>query len=136
MNMVKSYFSNPGSADVIKYFSKYPARENYSAVGNNNVLINVWGYDNAWTIKATENGIEREVKHIRMEDPLHTISYDIPRAQTADLTDSFVTNNTVHMFMVEALLPDSSIDIEVTDRFGNVYRELMQRPKAFNWTTK
>lgn len=35
------------------------------------------------------------------------------------------------LFVVEASAPDTTLEIEVTDSFGKVYRETMERPKAF-----
>jgi hypothetical protein len=35
------------------------------------------------------------------------------------------------MFKVTASSANSTLDIKVTDRFGNVYTETMTRPKAF-----
>ena len=37
-----------------------------------------------------------------------------------------------HMFHVTTSAPDSTIEVTVTDSFGNVYTEQMVRPKAFH----
>ena len=44
---------------------------------------------------------------------------------------TFLTDNNYHMFKVTASSATSTLDIKVTDRFGNVYTESMKRPKAF-----
>lgn len=102
---------------------------------NNEVLINLWGYDSQWNIEVTENGNQLNVSRINTKDPLHIISYDALRLNAgATPTGAFVTNDTAHMFKVTASAPDTTLEIKVTDRFGNVYRENMIRPKAFTLT--
>ena len=41
------------------------------------------------------------------------------------------TSYNSHMFKVTASAPDTTLEIKVTDRFGNVYTESMTRPKDF-----
>ena len=36
------------------------------------------------------------------------------------------------MFVVKAAAADSQLEIKVTDRFGNVFKESMKRPKRFS----
>lgn len=133
MNTVRDFFRNDAGAAILR--TSYPNRDDYASVGDNVVYINVWNYDSEWKIRVTENGRELDVKHVYDRDPLHTICYDIPRVkESADntLTTSFQSGNNRHMFMVTASGPATSLEIEVTDRFGNVYTETMQRPKAFD----
>ena len=37
-----------------------------------------------------------------------------------------------HMFHVVTSAPDTSIEVTVTDRFGNEYHHTMERPKPFS----
>lgn len=97
---------------------------------NNEVLINVWGYDPKWKIDVTEDGKTLDVKRISARDPLHIISYNMKRLN-ANAIPSFGSANTSHMFKVKASSPTTTLNIEITDRFGNIYKETMQRPKAF-----
>ena len=100
----------------------------------NEVLINVWGYDKSWDIKVTENGSELEITQVNAKDPLHIISYEALRLNVGAIpTSSFVTNNTTHLFKAKATSPSSTLEITVTDRFGNVYTESMERPKEFTY---
>ncbi|KAB7528923.1 metallophosphoesterase [Flagellimonas olearia] len=100
---------------------------------NNEVLINIWGHDDQWQIEVSENGEPLEVSRVKMMDPLHIISYEAKRLNVgAQPTGSFTTNETAHLFKVTASAPDSTLEIKVTDRFGRVYTESMQRPKAFS----
>lgn len=100
----------------------------------NDVLINVWGYDPAWTVEVTEGGAPLTVERVSVKDPLHIISYEAKRLNVgATPTSSFVTGNTAHMFRVRASSASSTLEIKVTDRFGRVYTETMTRPKDFTW---
>lgn len=131
MNEVKSYWS--GNETALKAFNSgyMNGRQNeYSDVDNNIVYINVWSYEPGWTIKVTENGQEIPVTQVWKRDPLHTISYDIPRAAGGSSL-SFATNWCAHMFAVNASSASSALEINVTDRFGNSFSETMIRPKAF-----
>jgi hypothetical protein len=101
---------------------------------NNEVLINIWGYDPKWEVQVSESGTPLTVTRVTTLDPLHIISYEAKRLNAgATPTSSFVTGNTSHMFKVTASSPTSTLDISVTDRFGNVYTETMNRPKAFSY---
>ncbi|WP_258101099.1 calcineurin-like phosphoesterase family protein [Marinoscillum pacificum] len=102
---------------------------------SNEVLLNIWGYDNQWQIEVTENGKSLGVTRVTDLDPLHIISYEAFRVNAgANPTGAFTTTETSHLFRVVANAPDSTLQIKVTDRFGNVYKEEMIRPKAFNYT--
>ena len=111
-----------------------PYAEPYSQKNvNNEVLINVWGYDSQWKIEVTENNNKLDISRVNTKDPLHIISYDALRLNVgATPTGAFVTNDTAHLFKVTASAPDTTLEIKVTDRFGNMYTETMVRPKAFS----
>lgn len=99
---------------------------------NNQVLINVWGYEKNWNIEVTEQGKPLTVKRIQAKDPLHIVSYEAFRLNNGAIpTSAFTTNETSHLFKVQASAADTTLEIKVTDRFGNVYQETMVRPKAF-----
>lgn len=98
---------------------------------NNEVLLNVWGYDPKWTITVTENDKPLSVQRISSRDPLHIISYGMKRLNV-NATPTFDTDNTSHMFKVKATSATSTLKIKVTDRFGKVYEETMVRPKTFS----
>ena len=99
-------------------------------MGDNEVYINVWAYEPGWDITVTENGRELEVSQVWKRDPLHTISYDIPRGVSNSLT--FPSTYCPHMFSVTASSENSTLEISVTDRFDNVYSESMTRPKELD----
>lgn len=134
MNKVKDWFAtDPGCLMLAK---SYPARkDDYAGIGNDVVLLNVWNWDEDWTIEAAENGKPLAVTHAYLRDPLHTICYDAARVMnTSDrtLTESFQSGNNYHMFTVQASGPQTSVSIKVTDRFGKSYSETITRPKEFS----
>ncbi len=130
MNVVKNHYAS--DASVKAFLKKYPLRSQYAACKANTVYINVWNWDSGWEISVRENGQPLTVTQVRAEDPLHNLSYDIPRtASNGSLTSSFATYNTTHIFSAEAASATSTLEIVVKDRFGTTYTETMTRPKAF-----
>ena len=94
----------------------------------NDVLINVYNYDSAWKIKVTEDGESRQVRQVYRKDPVYNIIF--PTKISSQTTPA----NNEHMFMVQASSANSTLEVEVTDRFGNVYRKTMKRPYDFTLT--
>ena len=133
MNTVKPVLgTEKAKADLAKYPSRKNGGDDYGAVGENVVFINVWNYDPQWTIRVTENGRELPVERVFQRDPLHSLVFDLPRVQKGyDATSDWASAETSHMFSVTASAPDTQIEISVTDRFGTTYTETMTRPKAF-----
>lgn len=128
MNVVKDYWTN--NANAKRAWVNLPIRAyDYLSVTENEVYINAWAFEqDSWSIKVTENGTTLPVTPVWKLDPLHSISYDIPRGvTTADL--SFPSTSVPHLYSVKASSPTSSLVIEVTDKFGRKYTETMTRPK-------
>ncbi len=138
MNLVKSILADYVS--VLNNQTDSPrdtAGDDYAAVGSNAVYINVFNYDPQWKIEVKEDGRPMSVSRVYDRDPLHTLCYDIPRVHHGGpLTSSDASNRHSHMFAVKASTPSSTLEIKVTDRFGNVYTETMTRPKAFHTKMK
>ena len=103
----------------------------YATANNKNeVLINVWRYDPQWKVEVFENSVSLPITRVSAQDPLHIISYEAKRLNVnAEPTASFLSVATSHMFKATAASPNSTLEIKVTDRFGNVYSESMKRPK-------
>ena len=93
----------------------------------NEVLINVWGYDTGWKIEVMEGAESLPVTRVRIKDPLSLVNYEFQRLNLGFFDDGshFSTN----FFKVNAKSPISTLHIKITDRFGNVYTETMTRPK-------
>ncbi len=136
MNSVKDYWANDKIAQKAFASGYMNGRQNdYNGVSYNTIYINVWAYEKSWKVEAFENGTKLDVSQVWKKDPLHTISYDIPRsAYGSSLT--FPTTYCMHLFSATAKSPNSTIEIKVTDGFGNTYTESMARPKAFTTDVK
>lgn len=129
MNAVRDYYRN--SVELAEFVKHYPARD-LRNVEDNLIYINVWDWAPDWKITVTENGRPLEVVRERLEDPLYTISYHLPKTRNGHYPDSYRECLQNHMFRVRTSDPTSSLQITVTDRFGRVYTETMERPKAFH----
>lgn len=138
MNTVKKHLDNSTyKALLAQYASRDNKGDDYGKVGDNVVYINVWNYDPAWKVEVREDGSPLEVKRVFDRDPLHTITFDIPRVEAKyEANADWASCCSSHMFSVTASSPVSELEITVTDRFGNVYSERMKRPKAFVKTSK
>ena len=126
----EKYAPESTNAELAKYAGVYAIPSN-----KNEVLINVWGYDTQWKIEVKENGVNLDVNRVDEKDPLHIISYDAQRLN-AKATVTFPAVKTAHLFKVKASSATSTLDIKVTDRFGNIYTESMERPKEFSFSMK
>lgn len=102
-----------------------------TASSANEVYINVWNYDPSWKVEVSENGKALSVEKVTVLDPLHLVSYTAKRLNK-NKAASFATITNNHTFRVKASSATSTLDIKVTDRFGNVYTETMTRPKEFS----
>lgn len=132
MNEVARYYA--ASEDLAEFLKHYPERRDFrKEAGRNRVYINIWCWEPAWKLSVKENGRELPVTREQTEDPLYVISYDVPQSVwKGRYPADYGTRNKQHnLFVVEASAPDTTLEIEVTDAFGRVYRETMIRPKAF-----
>ena len=134
MNQVRKYYQENGEVRVmLDHFNK---RADYGAYEKDNaVMIHVWDWATDWKISVKENGKELAVKRKKAECPQYMITYDIPKRLWMFSLDSDSGNKRSmhpHMFHVTTSAPDSTIEVTVTDSFGNVYTETMVRPKPFH----
>lgn len=139
MNVVKEYLKEYVGVLNKQYDSARDTKgDDYGSLGNNIVYINVFDYDPSWTIEVTENAVTPlKVTRVYDRDPLHTITYDIPRVENGgSLTSSNASTRNAHMFSVQCTSATSRLDIKVTDDMGNVFSEQMTRPKAYNVSMK
>ena len=99
---------------------------------DNAVFINVWNWDPDWKVEVTENGRKLNVEKVSLRDPLHLVAYTGKSMAGTSKTDAFATSVNEHFFRVYASAPNTTLEIKVTDRFGNIYTETMERPKTFS----
>jgi 3',5'-cyclic AMP phosphodiesterase CpdA len=130
MNEVKKYWtSDPKALQAFTYSDFAGRKSDYNSIGANEVLINVWGFEqDFWTIEVKEGSTSLAVDAVWLYCPLHTISYDIPRRASGS-TLTFPSNTAMHMYRVKTSSATSALEITVKDRFGNTCRETMTRPK-------
>ena len=116
------------SSMMKKYIEAYPANS------NNQVLINIWNWNDDWSLEVTENGKPLTYSKVTAYDPLHIAALSVKRFNDSSISSdpNFLTETTTHCFKVTASSATSTLDIKVVDDFGNVYREIMTRPKAFS----
>ncbi len=123
-------------ANMVSEFTKY-AYEYGRSNKNNEVLINVFGYDDDWEVVVKENGKSLDVRRVNTRDPLHLISYTIRRVNFGNTpSSSMMSSTTSHLFKAQATTATLPIEITVTDRFGNIYTETMERPKRFTYSMR
>ncbi|MCQ2184391.1 MAG: calcineurin-like phosphoesterase C-terminal domain-containing protein [Bacteroidales bacterium] len=99
--------------------------------GRSNVIwLNVFNWDPEWKIEAVEDGKPLDVTRKWLKDPLYTAG-----VQGSELMDkgAFKPHANSHMFEIQALSADAPVEITVTDRFGRVFRQRMERPKDFSF---
>lgn len=128
MNEVKKVVT-PAAGGNSSDFNTYVSA--MSAYPNNSILLNIWDYDDSWTVSISENGKELNVTKDYAYDPVHIMSYTAPRCKSGS-TLSFATAKWPHFFKATASSPNSTVIVTVTDRNGNKFTETMNRPKSFS----
>lgn len=98
--------------------------------GSNEVQINVFNYDPAWTVTVRENGRRLKTERIADYDPLYRCisEGEVPVTGTA-----FSPARTEHLFRVRTTDAESTLEIVVRDGFGHTWRQTVERPKPFSW---
>lgn len=131
MNKVKELMTEEYGGGYTNYTKFY---QDIQAYGENVILVNLWAYGEDWKIEISENGTSLAVEHIRAYDPLHIAALTVPGLKSSDDKDknpSYVTERWSHFFQATASTATSTVTVKVADPYGNVYTEVMTRPKAF-----
>ncbi len=94
------------------------------------VVANVWNYDPEWEVCWYEDGeFKGEMTGFRGVD--RTIDADVEKRREKEFKWKYIgAGETDHMFYAVPSSPDSPVTVEVTDRFGNVYRSEAPVSKA------
>ena len=131
--MTAANFAPKANATGVTNFEK-SASAWTAASKDNYVYINVFDYDKSWKIEVTENGKSLTPELVSSKDPLHLVTYEAKRYNAgANPTSDFKARTvTSHIFRVKASSASSTLEIKVTDRFGNISTESMKRPRAFS----
>lgn len=124
---------NPQVTDAI--FSKYAG--SYDAANERNeALINVFDWSEEWRIEVRDlgDGAQLTPEPVRVHDPLHIVSYNMTRLNRGGSTAvTFPTSWTEHAFRVTSSSATSTLEVTVTDGFGNRYVQRVERPKALEY---
>lgn len=123
------YCPNAKTSKVSDDFFNQYANGYEQSRADNKVLVNVFDWDDNWTITASENGKELSVKRVDAYDPLHVVHFNMARMNTNSTAMTFPTNKTSHMFEISCSSATSNVVITVRDSFGNEYSESMKRPR-------
>lgn len=124
----------PSAGQTYKDAFNALAKDWISPSSANDVYINVWNYDPQWKIEVSENGKPLSTERVTVVDPLYILTYST-KAMGNNTKPTFNPGATSHIWKVTASAANTTLEIKVTDRFGNVYTETMSRPKAFNADT-
>lgn len=103
-----------------------------NARSDNKLEVNVFDYDEGWTITAVEDGKNLTVKRVDGYDPLHIIHFNMNRinsSNTASPSMTFPTSCASHYFEIQANTATSPVTITATDSFGRQYMETVTRPR-------
>ncbi len=130
INSVRDFYRTSG--EMKAFLMHYPGWTDFRAESDNQVYISVWVWDPEWEISVTENGRELPVERMMLENPQYNISCMLQKTVWEDrFPKAYSEPSTAPMFRVVASAPDTTLEIAVTDSFGNVYTETMKRPKNF-----
>ena len=124
----ENYLDGASAQDKFKKYYDY-IHQKYAG---NDILVNVWDYDENWTVTIEENGTPLNVTKVPAYDPLHIIALTAERCKKDGSDPQFLTARWTHFFKATASAADSEVKVTVTDRNGKTYTETMIRPKAFS----
>ncbi len=127
MNEVKKVVVPSAGGNKAKFNEYVNAMSSYPA---NTILVNVWDYDDNWTVTISEDGKDLSVTKDYAYDPAHIMALTAPRYAATD-SPNFTTAKWPHFFNAKASSPNSTVIVTVKDRNGNVFTETMARPKVF-----
>lgn len=86
------------------------------------IVVNVWNYDSRWKVEWLEDGVEKGLMEQRVAfDPLAVELYAGPELPKKH---KFVEPTLAdHLFFAKPSPGAKKIEVRVTDRFGNIYKE-------------
>lgn len=93
----------------------------------NEILVNVWNWDEAWTVEIREGSQPLPVTREAREDPNYKRFLATAYAESGEGPKGSTTPlKTPHMFSAITAAADSPVQVVVTDRFGRVYSKQLR----------
>ena len=131
MNTVRNYYLN--NATMRNILRDYPSRVNYSTIGDNMVMVNVFSYAPGWQVTICEGDDLLQCDRVYTEDPFHTLAYDVACYSVyGNYSTYYTTSLNTHMFMAQASTDTLPIVVRVVDTFGNIYLRSITRPYKYS----
>ena len=134
MNTVARFYRDNATMRAI--IERYPSRQDYANIEPNTVMVNVFNYDSrTWRVNIYEGDTRLWWTHEAMEDPLHTLCYDVPcYADMGNYTEYFATPRNLHTFTARATTATQPITVIVTDGQGRTFIKCVDRPTPYATT--
>ena len=131
MNTVRDFYST--NATMRGILRDYPSRVDYSTIGDNLVMVNVFSYAPGWQVTISEGNDIIPCQRVYNEDPFHTLAYDVACYSTyGNYSYYYATSPTTHLFMAQASTDTEPITVRVVDTFGNIYLQTISRPHRYS----
>lgn len=94
----------------------------------NEILVNVWGWDQAWNVEILESGNPLTVTRQMRQDPNYLRYIEDVYKPSGDSMDKGAAKaqTTPHMFSAVTASAGSPVLVRVTDRFGEVYTQQLR----------
>lgn len=130
MNEVNRFMHTDADVRVMKRLSD--GVPNWDDWESNTLLVNVYVWDDDWSITATEDGHPLAVTPMQSSAPGHFLAYALPYYKKFNRSPGHnMGTKTYHIFKVQATTPNHEVTIEVRDSFGRVYKRTLSRPAPF-----
>jgi len=135
MNTVSEFYRT--SPEIKKLVEYYPKQMMYNDAPANQIMVNVFDYDTDWKVEVLEGGKPLAVTRTVAIDPLHVLCSSVGIIKQKNRKPGICRAiNTNHMFVAQATTADAPVEVRVTDSWGRVYKQTLQRPKAFTTTMR
>lgn len=136
MNGVREYCRK--DAMYAEFMTHFPKRHDLRKGMENQVYLQVWGWEPKWTVKAWEDG--RPVQAVRkpLENPQVELTDAIlPHMKQNRFTKSVAKPRYQYTtFLIQCSGPKSTVKVELTDAFGEKYTQTLKRPAPFVLTKR
>ena len=131
MNTVRDFYST--NATMRSILNEYDSRVDYSKIGDNLLMVNVFSYAPGWRVTISEGNDIIPCERVYNEDPFHTLAYDVACYNTyGNYSYYYATTPTTHLFQAQASTATQPITVRVVDTFGNIYLQTISRPHKYN----